>query len=211
MKRSRALAAWAVPVVATAMTTGTAIAHADPKSAWEADLFAGYGQLAYPAIDTTNVSWSNGGPAAALSGAFRGPHFTHPFIDVSYIPILSSGRDVSTTTQAGAVDSAFVRSSSWAWGVALGPGWDVDWLRIRVGLGLYDIFVKTEIEGRSDTATQLSLGFLAGLGAMIWRAEPFAVGIEARIVALQHPIAGIYQSMWSIGVSGRWDFSRMSR
>jgi hypothetical protein len=205
VKRSRALAASAALLVVTAATT---TAHADPRSAWEADLFAGYGQLAFPGVDTTNVSWSNGGPAAALSAAFRGPHFTHPFVDLSYIPILSSGRDVSTTTQGGAVESAFVRSSSWAWGLALGPGWDVDWLRIRVGVGLYDIFVKTELDGRSDTATQLSLGFLAGLGAMVWRAEPFAVGIEARLVAHQHPIAGIYQSMWSIGVSGRWDFSR---
>jgi hypothetical protein len=205
VRPSRALAASAALVGVTAATT---TAHADPTSAWEADVFAGYGQVAFPSLDTTNVSWSNGGPAAALSAAFRGPHFTHPFVDLSYIPILSSGRDVSTTTQAGAVESAFVRDSSWAWGLAIGPGWDVDWLRIRVGVGLYDIFVKTEIEGRSDTATQLSLGFLAGLGAMVWRAEPFAVGIEARLVALQHPIAGIYQSMWSIGVSGRWDFSR---
>jgi len=204
----RSLAALASVGTLAVVTATTTVARADPTSAWEADLFAGYGQLASPTLDTTNVSWSNGGPAAALSAAFRGPHFTHPFVDVSYIPILSSGRDVNTTTQAGGVASAFVRNSSWAWGVALGPGWDVDWFRIRVGIGLYDIFVKTEIEGRSDTATQLSLGFLAGLGAMVWRTEPFAVGIEARLVALQHPIAGIYQSMWSIGVSGRWDFSR---
>jgi hypothetical protein len=41
---------------------------------------------------------------------------------------------------------------------------------------------------------------------MVWRPRPFALGVEARLVALQVPTVGISQTMWELGVTGRWDF-----
>ena len=49
-----------------------AAAEEKVHTAWEMDLFAGYGQLAFPTQDMVNVAWSNGGPAFALSFAYRG-------------------------------------------------------------------------------------------------------------------------------------------
>jgi hypothetical protein len=176
-------------------------------SAWELDLFAGYGQLAFPATDTANVAWSHGGPAFALGVAYRGPHFTHPFVDVSYIPVLASEKYVEIF-QPGGATTVRAKNSSFALGLAIGPGWDVDWFRIRVGVGLYDVFVTTDVLGQPNTVSQISIGFLASMAAMVWRPEPFALGVEARIVALQFPASGIYQAMWSAGLTGRWDFVR---
>jgi hypothetical protein len=43
---------------------------------------------------------------------------------------------------------------------------------------------------------------------MVWRPEPFALGVEARLAMLQAPTAGIYQLSWVAGLTGRWDFAR---
>lgn len=179
-------------------------AQAKPRHVWELDLFAGYGQLAYPALDTSTVDWSNGGPGFALAAAYRGPHFTHPFFEISYVPFVSSGRSVALPGSP----STLVTNSTWAWGLVLGPGWDIDWFRFRAGIGLYDVFVKTTLNGQSNTASQLSVGFLASAAAFLWRPEPFGIGLEARLAALQSPFSGIYQVSWEIGLTGRWDFSR---
>jgi hypothetical protein len=176
-------------------------------TAWEMDLFAGYGQLAFPAVDPVNVAWSNGGPAFALSFAYRGAHFTHPFVDISYIPILTSAKYVNVYAPGGA-STIYATNSSYAVGLAIGAGWDVDWFRARVGVGLYDTIVKTDVSAQPNTVSQVGIGFLASVSAMVWRPDPFALGVEARLVALSAPTQGIFQSMWSVGITGRWDFAR---
>jgi hypothetical protein len=177
------------------------------RTAWEMDLFGGYGQLAFPATDTSNVTSSSGGPAFALSFAYRGAHFTHPFVDISYIPILSSTKYVNVYVPGG-VSTIFTTNSSYAVGLAIGAGWDVDWFRARVGVGLYDVFVKTDVLSQPNTVSQVGIGFLASLSALVWRPDPFALGVEGRLVALSAPTNGIYQTMWSVGLTGRWDFAR---
>jgi opacity protein-like surface antigen len=175
-----------------------------PTHAWELDAFVGYGQLAFPGLDS-NTAWSNGGAAFALSVAYRGPHFTHPFLDISYVPIVSSGRPVYVT---GSPTPTWSDSSSYALGFVLGPGWDVDWFRIRAGIGLYFVNVKSEVAGVSSSASQGTLGFLVSASALVWRPEPFALGIEARLAPFQSPTSGIYQASWEVGLTGRWDFVR---
>jgi len=179
----------------------------DEHFAWEMDLFAGYGQLAFPSQDTAGVAWSSGGPAFALGFAYRGPHLTHPFVDISYIPMLTSAGYVNVDVPGGS-RTLFVTNSTFALGLAIGPGWDIDWFRARVGVGLYDVFVTTDASGQPNTVSQFGIGFLASLGAMVWRPDPFALGVEARLVALTFPTNGIYKTMWSAGLTGRWDFVR---
>jgi hypothetical protein len=173
--------------------------------AWELDAFAGYGRLDWPSPDTSGETSSSGGPGFALSVAYRGQHFTHPFLDIAYVPIVSSTRDVYLPgTGPGTVTSA--SSTAWAWGIIVGPGWDVGWFRLRAGVGLYDVLVKTTVADQTNTGSHFTLGFLAAASALVWRPEPFAIGIEIRTVALQSPTNGIYQSSWEIGLTGRWDF-----
>ena len=204
------IAALAASSVARAQGSPAPAEASRAPEAWELDAFLGYGQLAYPALDTATTTWSNGNAAFALAVAYRGPHFTHPFFEISYVPIIASGSSVLVIgTGAGApVTTAFASNSSWAWGFTLGPGWDVDRFRLRAGIGFYDVMVRTTVAGQTNTSSGAHLGFLAAAGAMVWQPEPFAVGVEARLVALQSPTSGIYQTMWQLGVTGRWDFSR---
>jgi hypothetical protein len=195
------------PVVPPASTAQAAPVLAEPREVWELDAFLGYGQLAFPATDPTLTS-AIGGPGFALSVAYRGPHFTHPFFDLSYVPILSGSRQVNVVAPGGSTSTVSADSSSYAIGFILGPGWDIDWFRVRAGLGLYDVVVHTTVNSATNSPSSLQLGFLATATAMVWRPEPFALGIEARLVALQLPTMGISQSMWELGITGRWDFSR---
>jgi opacity protein-like surface antigen len=195
--------------LALVAATNARAAEAAPAEAWELDGFAGYGQLAYPALDTATTTWSNGSGAFALGVAYRGPHFTHPFAELSYVPMISSGSHVYVTSGTGSpVTQTFASNSSWAWGLTLGPGWDVDWFRIRAGIGFYNVYVRATAAGETNTSSKINVGFLAAATAMVWRPDPFALGVEARLVALQAPTAGIFQSMWQIGLAGRWDFAR---
>jgi hypothetical protein len=175
-------------------------------SAWELDAFVGYGQLGYPALDTANVVWSNGGPAFALTVAYRGPHFTHPFLDLSYVPILSSGTNVNVFVPGSGATTTFASNSSYALGLTLGPGFDIDWFRIRGSIGLFSNHVKTTVGGVTNSITHSGIGFLVTASALVWRPEPFGLGIEGRMVALQQPFGGVYQIMWQVGLTGRWDF-----
>ncbi|HEU4382006.1 MAG TPA: hypothetical protein VFR85_00785 [Anaeromyxobacteraceae bacterium] len=180
---------------------------ASSHDAWELDAFLGYGQLAWPAMDTSTQTWANGGPGFALTVAYRGRHFTHPFLDVSYVPIMSSGRSVYIP---GSIPggSAFASNSSWAMGFILGPGWDIDWFRLRAGVGFYSVKVETAVLGQTNSSSKVTLGFLAAAGALVWKSDPFALGVEARLAALEAPTQGIYQASWEIGLTGRWDFVR---
>ena len=175
---------------------------------WELDVGLGYGQLLYPTVDTAPVTSTMGGPGFSATVAYRGPHFTHPFVDLGYVPILSSRKQVEVSEPDGSTRTVSADSSSYALGLVIGPGWDVDWFRLRVGVGVYDVFVSTTVDGATSSASTLELGFLASATALVWRPNPFAFGFETRLVALQTPTLGITQTMGELGVTARWDFVR---
>ena len=175
---------------------------------WELDVGLGYGQLLYPTVDTAPVTSAMGGPGFAATLAYRGPHFTHPFVDLGYVPILSSRKQVTVSAPDGSTRTVAADSSSYALGLVIGPGWEVDWFRLRVGVGVYDVIVSTTVDGTTNAATKLELGFLASTTALVWRPNPFAFGFETRLVALQTPTLGITQTMGELGVTARWDFVR---
>lgn len=207
------LVALALTASSTALAQATPAPKAPPAAeaseptAWELDAYVGYGQLAWPMPDTSTLAWGNGGPAFALTVAYRGAHFTHPFFDISYVPIYSSAQYVNTIGSSS-ITTVYATNSAAALGFVIGAGWDVDWFRFRVGLGLYDQIVKTNVSGTTNTVNQLGIGFMAAASAYVWRPDPFALGVEARLVGLNFPMTGIYQSMWSVGLTGRWDFAR---
>jgi hypothetical protein len=176
--------------------------------AWELDVFVGYGQLGYPGTDFADVAWSNGDVGVSVDLAYRGPHFTHPYFGLTYVPILASGRDVNVydPSSPAAGVTQYIKNYAHALGLVIGAGWDIDWFRARAGLGLYDYEIKTYLADATNSVSQVGLGFEVSLTAFVWRPEPFALGVEAQIVALQSPLNGIYQTMWELGITGRWDF-----
>jgi hypothetical protein len=203
------LVALALAASSTALADGAPAPAAEPPvpTAWELDAYVGYGQLAWPMPDKSTLAWGNGGPAFALTVAYRGEHFTHPFFDISYVPIYSSAQYVNTVGNAS-IGTVYATNSAAALGFVIGAGWDIDWFRLRVGLGLYDQIVTTNVTGTANTVSQMGIGFMAAASALVWRPEPFALGVEARLVGLDFPLTGFYQTMWSAGLTGRWDFVR---
>jgi hypothetical protein len=199
--------AFLIAIAVASAASAEEVAAPAPSSAWELDAFIGYGRLAFPTTDTADVSSANGGPGFALTAAYRGPHFTHPFFDIAYVPILSSTRQVNVFVPGGSPGTVQADNLSYAIGFVLGPGWDIDWFRLRTGVGLYDTVVKTTVNGTTNKPSSLDLGFLVTASALVWRTGVFAVGIEGRLAALQVPTVGISQTMWEIGVTGRWDFA----
>jgi opacity protein-like surface antigen len=192
----------AAPVLAAEPPPGSQTVE---HSAWELDLFVGYGQQLYPAPKSSTDGWWNGGPAFAIDVAYRGPHFTHPFLELSWVPILSSGQAVYLPGTNG---TSSVSNSANALGLVIGPGWDIDWFRVRVGIGGYDVMTSTTVDGVKDSSSGIVIGYMAALAAQVWRPDPFALGIEARFVGLMSPTSGFYQGFWQVGLTGRWDFSR---
>jgi hypothetical protein len=176
-----------------------------PLHNWELDLFAGYGQLLWPALDSTNTRWSHGNVAIALSVAYRSPHFTHPFVDVSYVPFISSGQDVYLPNTNGSVSAV---SSSHALGIIFGPGFDISWFRLRGGVGAYFVSTHTTVQDVSKSTTSGQIGYLVTASALVWQRDQFAAGVEGRFVTLQAPGNGTFQTSWSVGLTGRWDFAR---
>ena len=170
---------------------------------FEVDVFGGYGQLAWPGFDSSTARWSNGGAAFAVSGAYRGPHFTHPFLDLAYVPFVSSGQDVY---RADTGASIYTTASTHAFAATFGPGFDVSRFRLRAGVGVYIVTTSTTAEGTSSSASSAHLGYLLSAAALVWDREPFAAGVEARLFALNSPGQGIYQTSWAVGLTGRWDF-----
>ena len=195
----------AFALVLSAPAVAAEPAPASPRSVWELDLFVGYGQLLYPSPRSSTDGWWNGGPAFAIDVAYRGPHFTHPFLELAWVPILASGQSVY---QPPSNSTSTVSNSSNALGLIIGPGWDVDWFRVRVGVGGYNVFTSTTLDGVKNSSSGISIGYMAALAAHFWRPDPFALGIEARVVGLISPTSGFYQSSWQLGITGRWDFSR---
>ncbi len=180
------------------------VAEEKALQAWELDAFLGYGQLAYPGMDTSTQTWSNGGPGFALTVAYRGQHFTHPFLDVAYVPFVASGKDVYMPDGT----TMYTTGSTHAWAFTLGPGFDVAWFRVRGGVGLYLVSSTTKALGVESTASSPHLGYVLGASALVWNGDPFAVGVEARLTALNSPGQGIYETAWATGLTGRWDFAR---
>jgi len=176
-----------------------------PLHNWELDLFAGYGQLAWPALDSTNTRWSNGNVAFAVGVAYRSPHFTHPFVDISYVPFIWSGQDVYVPNTNGSV---YAKSSSHALGIIFGPGFDIAWFRVRGGVGLYAVSTSTTVQDVNKSTTSANIGYLVTASALVWQRDQFAAGIEGRFMTLQAPGNGTFQSSWAAGLTGRWDFAR---
>ena len=66
--------------------------------------------------------------------------------------------------------------------------------------------MSTTLEGATNSSRSAQLGYLLSASALVWRRGPFAAGVEARLNTLQAPTQGTYQSAWSAGIAGRWDF-----
>ena len=179
---------------------GTARA-AEPQTkprALEVDLFAGASWRLYPGLDSGGVTSStNVGAAFAGSLALRSRYFIHPFVDVAFLPIQSAIRDVDLSPLGTAVGDTSRR----AWGVTAGPGFDVWRVRLRAGIGFYNLSVHSSVRDSNSKTSDFNLGYSLAAAAFVWRGRGFQLGLEGRYA----PITTANMGVFAFGVSGSWD------
>ena len=100
-----------------------------------------------PRPDTSNVRLVERRPGLRAAASPTGAR-TSPTPSSTSRTSRSSRAAVRERLRCRAAHSTvYATNSSYALGLAIGPGWDIDWFRVRVGVGLYDVVVKTDVAG----------------------------------------------------------------
>lgn len=153
----------------------SAIGAEPPKRAIEIDAFGGL--LKRNGLSVSNdTSTRNGGVALALGVHYRSGYFLAPFVEAAYYSLAASDRVVDLGG-----GPALVLNRSWTFGFMGGVALDVWRVRLRAGLGAYDLFVRTVTPGVRSTVSELDFGYVAGAAVYPLVRDRFRVGVEARV------------------------------
>lgn len=178
MSRARAL----FPLAA-ALTLAPAVAHAEgataaPRHAIEIGVTQLFAVTATSPGDTTGTVFTRrAGSAVGLSVVYRTPYFLSPFIDVTYYPLYERTRFVDLGAAGG---RATADGSLSAVGFIGGLALDLSRLRLRAGVGTYDVLVRSSVLGATSHAAESDMGYLVALDGYLFKAPRFRVGLEVR-------------------------------
>jgi hypothetical protein len=170
-------AAWALGAALALAPRLAAADDARARFALEVDAFGGYDVMVQGRSPLAREIWSrNGGGAIAGSLSFRTP-WVSPFVDVGYYPLYASQSRVELGPGLGALRAT---SSLAAMGVLGGLG--VEWwrLRLRAGIGLYDVAVRSTVLGETIAPREVDGGYLVTLRGAVVRSRRVDVGLEVR-------------------------------
>lgn len=174
--RARALG---VAVGAAIALVAAPAAAEDPRArfALTLDAFGGYDLMIQGRSSAARDEWSrNGGGAVAGSLALRTP-WVSPFVDVGWYPLFASQARVDLGSGLG---SARATSSLAAVGFVAGLGVELWRVRLRAGLGGYDVGVRSTVLGDTMRTRELDGGYLFSLRGAVVRSRRIDVGLEAR-------------------------------
>jgi hypothetical protein len=150
--------------------------HAEPATrALEVDVFGGLLRRGGLTV-SDELSTRNGGPALAMSAQYRSRYFLAPFLDVGYYSLAASDRVVDLGGGA-----THVVNGSWAFGFSGGAALDIWRVRLRAGLGAYDLVVRTVTPAARSTVSELDFGYVASATAYPLVRGRVRIGIEARV------------------------------
>lgn len=172
-------------------------ASAEPaKRALEIDSFGGLLKRNGLTV-ADDTSTRNGGAALTLGVHYRTRYFLAPFLEGAYYSLAASDRVLDLG--AGPV---LVLNRSWACGFVGGVALDVWRVRLRAGLGAYDLFVRTVTTGASaarSTVSELDFGYLAGASVYPIVRDRFRLGIEARVGLIVEAQVGFVAAGLTLG------------
>ena len=167
----------AVALGLMALAAPSAAEEARAPYALEVAAFGGYDVLLQGKTSPAQETWArSGGGALAFSVSFRTPYVT-PFVDVGYYPLYASQSRVDLGSGLGTVTSTGTLASV---GVLGGLGVDVWRLRLRGGIGVYDVDVRGAVLGKALTTHEADMGYLLALRGAVVRGARLEVGLEAR-------------------------------
>lgn len=178
MSRRRALLPLAV-VLAFAPGVARADGAAEPKrhaiEIGVAELFEV--TTTSPGSATGTVLTRRVGSAVAFSVTYRTPYFLSPFVDVTYYPLYDRTRFVDLGDAGGrsTADGA-LSAVGFMGGVAL----DLLRLRLRAGVGTYDVLVRSSVLGSTIRSAESDMGYLVALDGYLFKTPRFRVGLEVR-------------------------------
>ena len=153
----------------------SAIGAEPAKRAFEIDAFGGLLKRSGLSV-SDDTSTRNGGVALALGVHYRSGYFLAPFVEAAYYALAASDRVVDLGG-----GPALVLNRSWTFGFMGGVALDVWRVRLRAGLGAYDLFVRTVTPGVRSTVSELDFGYVAGAAVYPLVRDRFRVGVEARV------------------------------
>lgn len=192
----------AVCVVTALSTLALRASAQEPTRALEADLHLGWARQIAPSVDHTYETWSRNGGIAAHGGlVLRSRYFLSPFLDMGYVQLYSSDEEKDVGPPLGTLKS---QNSLSAWSLVGGPAVDIGRVRLRAGMGVYRLQVRSTVLGATITPTELDLGYLVTLGVTLWRSERWKLGLETRAFLISEAETGAV----SLGVCGGWDTVR---
>jgi hypothetical protein len=125
----------------------------------------------------TALSRRNGGPGAAVSVSFRSPYFLSPFLDLSFHPLYASTDLFDLDAALGG--PTVQRSSLLAFGLIAGAAFDYSLLRLRAGIGLSDVLLRSRSGALRASEWDMTY-FLSASGFVLkWGRVKF--GLESRV------------------------------
>ena len=170
----RSLVLAAVAALA-ALAPASALGAEPAKRALELDVFGGLLKRNGLSV-SDDRSTRNGGAALAFAAHYRSGYFLAPFLEAAYYSLAASDRVLDLGS-----GPTLVLNRSWAFGFTGGVALDVWRVRLRAGLGAYDLFVRTVTPGARSTVSELDFGYLAGASVYPLVRDRWRVGIEARV------------------------------
>jgi hypothetical protein len=188
MRRSVMTTTIAAPLLLLAIASSVGAAEpAKKRAALEIDAFGGLVKRNGLQPISDDTSTRNGGSALALGVHYRSGYFLAPFVEAAYYSLAASDRIADLGSGDGG--PTLVLNRSWAFGFMGGVALDLWRVRLRAGLGAYDLFVRTVTSGTTSSAaaaarstvSELDFGYLAGATMYPLVRERFRVGIEARV------------------------------
>jgi hypothetical protein len=123
------------------------------------------------------ISTRQGGGALAVSLAYRSPYLLTPFVDVAYYPLYERARVVDLGSLGGrATASGSLVAVGFMGGLAL----DLFRIRVRVGVGTYDVITHSNVAASSIGAAESDFGYLFALDGTVLQTARFRLGLETR-------------------------------
>jgi hypothetical protein len=152
------------------------------RYAIETDVTGAYTKVLTAFDKQHDLSRSDTGAGLALTVLFRSPYFLSPFLDISYVPMQSSQQWVDLGPYGGpAVATASLRG----YGIIVGPAYDFWRMRVRAGIGAYDVIVHASVLHEEIRPSELDLGYMLAVSGWALRLRTgrreFKVGLEARL------------------------------
>jgi hypothetical protein len=183
---------------ATAHGAANAPAASVPtRNSIELAVFGGYSRIISKIDHTRESAAFNGGSAIAGTVLYRSPYFLSPFVDVGYYPLYASRDKVDVASAGGTIRVASALSAS---GFMVGPAVDLWRFRLKWGVGVFNVNVRSTALGNTSKPDEIDFGYMLALSGFFLRSPRIQVGGEARagiiveadkaFVALGFTIAG---------------------